>query len=436
MHGSGQVMLPSLQYLHMWQCQLAGTSSLLQLTQAPQLTSLQLTSITPAQPGFCGGYYTLGNNSAAAVQQVAVTVAAMLQQLPRLIVLELPGMPLTSTAVQHIGAMQSLQSARLEHVHTHVWLMPRGDLHHLPSSITQLLLRDNRQVHDNAPSLPPHLHQLTALVHLELQMGALQPALLGSVAQLRHLQLIGCSLLPSPIDVEYQTQGTAALLDVLTQLTALQHLGLELRKMDIVSIPPQRFSALTASSHLTQLCIATEEVRPLPLHAVQHMIPAGRQMPLLQVLSIYSSVHQDLVDHVGLACLDGTDIARICSSCRNLQRLCITCALQPDTDLSVLLQLPASCAGLETGGVAFSDAAASVLAQLTQLQDLCWTDSPGFTDAGFEKLTALTQLARLYVNDCGLSSAIADYEVNLEGNSEVSCAVHIKQKLHTYHGSL
>jgi hypothetical protein len=58
-------------------------------------------------------------------------------------------------------------------------------------------------------------------------------------------------------------------------------------------------------------------------------------------------------------------------------------------DLSGLLELPQSLDSICVGGNAFGDAAAPVLAQLTQLNSLSLGYSPGFTDAGLEQLTNL-----------------------------------------------
>lgn len=93
-----------------------------------------------------------------------------------------------------------------------------------------------------------------------------------------------------------------------------------------------------------------------------------------------------------------------------------------DADLSGLLKLPRSLHSLSVGGKAFGDAAMPVLAQLTQLEDLCVQKAPGFTDAGLQHLTSL-ELDRLYVSGCALSDAIcAKHSIMLHGNAkQVSC---------------
>jgi hypothetical protein len=61
------------------------------------------------------------------------------------------------------------------------------------------------------------------------------------------------------------------------------------------------------------------------------------------------------------------------------------------------------------GGAAFTDAAASLIAQLKQTERLVWGHSPGLTDAGLEQLIGLG-LGELYVYNCGLSEAVCPGE--------------------------
>jgi hypothetical protein len=71
----------------------------------------------------------------------------------------------------------------------------------------------------------------------------------------------------------------------------------------------------------------------------------------------------------------------------------------------VLLQLPQTCTSLDVGGAAFSDDAAPLLAQLTQLRELSWTHSPGFTEAGLEQLVGM-DLDELHVRKCGIFQGV------------------------------
>jgi hypothetical protein len=149
--------------------------------------------------------------------------------------------------------------------------------------------------------------------------------------------MMDCDLLPTvPPHEHLQPEGTAALLAVLPRLTCLQDLRLRLPGLDTVNTPPQHFSALTASSHLTMLELTREGHMTVPKGAVQHMFPPGRQMPSLQAL--YLSTEPCGVNGPDYEdwCTDSSDILRISSCCPQLQRLGLLLSVDPEADLSVL----------------------------------------------------------------------------------------------------
>jgi hypothetical protein len=115
------------------------------------------------------------------------------------------------------------------------------------------------------------------------------------------------------------------------------------------------------------------------------MFPPGRQM---QSLRGVFSTQPDMANGVDFEdwCIDSSDISRIISCCPQLQRLDLTLSVNPDADVSALLQLPASCTSLSVGGAVFNDDAPATIAQLTQLQRLMWFTSPGLTDVGLQQL--------------------------------------------------
>lgn len=169
--------VPSLRHLELCNVQLAGISSLLQLAAAPQLVTLKLVS-----GGFTGHSNICGDGtfcfaSKPAAQQVAAAMPGLLQQLPLLSVLELPGLPVTGAAAQQLSAMRGLQHLVLEGV-MHV---PVGKLRHLPSSITCLKLQGQY----DATCLPPDLPQLPGLLHLEASYCGVHPGALASCTQLQ-----------------------------------------------------------------------------------------------------------------------------------------------------------------------------------------------------------------------------------------------------------
>jgi hypothetical protein len=191
--------------------------------------------------------------SEGAVQKVAEAVAGMLQQLPRLAILQLPDLPFSDAAVQQTAAMQGLQQVEVRHME-HV---PTCNLRHLPSSITQLMLHGPYE--PGIASLPQKLTQLSGLLHLKLNSCKVPPMVLSSLTQLQILYMEDCSLLPYEPDAEWETEGTAALLTGLSSLTRLENLTMSLHHMDSETIALEQFSALTASSHLTQLDLHRED---------------------------------------------------------------------------------------------------------------------------------------------------------------------------------
>jgi hypothetical protein len=97
-----------------------------------------------------------------------------------------------------------------------------------------------------------------------------------------------------------------ALLNVLAQLTQLQHLRATDMWFDQMAAP-QHLSALTRSPQLTSLAVVVEDEDglPLPANGVQHMLPKGQQLTQLRVLELQGlgcSVEQ---------CLNSDDIQRI-----------------------------------------------------------------------------------------------------------------------------
>jgi hypothetical protein len=318
------LLLPCLQHLQLSGVELFSISSLLQLAGAGGLTSLRAHDISFAQ----FAYGTSHDNPKAAVQKLAAAIPSLLQQLPRVAVLELPGFPMSAAAMQQLGCMQGLQRVSLEHVDH----MPPCELQHLPSSITQLQFQGNLYGLDTGPRPPPQLQQLTGLLELTVQYSLVQPTVLGPLTCLQGLRLLTCRL-PLADAEDYDTEATAALLDALSKMTCLQDLSLSLDGLDTVSTAPQRFAALTASTQLTSLALNADDKTPLPRGAAQYMFPAGRQLPFLEVLTISPTV--DWRTDLGTEeewCLDGSDICSIIACCTGLEDLDIGHIVRPGGD--------------------------------------------------------------------------------------------------------
>lgn len=219
--GCGAALLPSLQHLEVSFSELNNIKCLLELTQAPQLTGLMIMEITVLDAGFGGGN-SAHNNTAAAVQQVAEAMPRLLQQLPRLTVLDIPGLPITDAVAKQLGRMQGLRQisvSKVEHVRA-------LDLQLLPSSITQLQLLGDT-MNEGDPSMLPQMSQLTALLQLDLIWCAVPAVAIGTVPQLHKLSMEHCHLLPGNAFGGVDTVGTKALLAALAKLTALQQLALK-----------------------------------------------------------------------------------------------------------------------------------------------------------------------------------------------------------------
>jgi hypothetical protein len=358
-HGSAVQpgLLGSLQHLNLDTVGLVGIDSLKQLTQATKLTHLVLEDVSIGGVQYIVEMYDKLSDSPwpsskkkrASVRALMKAVPGILQRLPRLSVLELPAIPMTAAAVQQLAALKGLRQVTLQHT-GHA---PMFDLQHLPRSITQLCVHGQTRFEDqDQTALPLQLPQLPGLLRLEMAWCTVPLTLLGSV----NTKLQECWLLPwDPEDDDIQPEGTATLLDTLPRFTHLQDLNLDL-ELDTETIDPQRFSSLTFSSSLTSLSLTSAGGPALPAGAVQHMFPAGRQLPALEDLTIES--------HLPAAegfCLDTGALAHVVNACPSLVCLDIIDAVKPGADLSPLLQLPESCTSLHIGDARFKPAAAAVL---------------------------------------------------------------------------
>jgi hypothetical protein len=322
------MLLPSLQHLQLLRVQFISISSLLQLAAgAHGLTSLKTDSISFANlgPHEYGSEAAWGID-AAAMQQVAAALPSLLQQLPGLKVIELPGMPMSDAAMQQLGGVQGLQEVvlgRTQH-------MPQYKLQHLPSSTTQLhFVGDGHTIEASFDSDPSLFPQLARLLQLDLQHCAFTPTVLGAFTCLQKLKLRNCALLPRGVDDDLDTEGTAALLDAVAKMTCLQDLELSLPVLDTVNTAPQRFAGLTASTHLTRLMLEPDEVTPLAKGAVQYMFPAGRQLPRLQHITISTRVEERQDWDQDDWCIDAADIRQIASCCTGLSWLDIALTVRP-----------------------------------------------------------------------------------------------------------
>jgi hypothetical protein len=259
----------------------------------------------------------------------------------------------------------------------------------------------------NWSELPDSASRLVDLRELRLEgQQRLSPVALASMTLLTQLVLNFCQA------AARADNGILGSLAAVRSMRQLQHLevhdclGAFLGKTE-----PHACSALTASSQLTWLAIDTVYGgQPLPATALQHMFPAGKQLPWPRYIAIrtYSNSHDK-----GLVMT--AELSSMFDACPSLTSLDVTRVLTPDADVSTLLKLPQHCQRVAIGGRAFGDETAGVIAQLTQLITLEWAGSqflgaPPFTYAGLAKLTALHMLDTLHI-----------WEVKLSGDSPHQC---------------
>jgi hypothetical protein len=326
------LLLPRLQQLQLSKVELVSSSSLLQLAGVPGLTSLKLLDNSFSRLQDCNEAVLTSIIKEPALQQLAASITRLLQQLPRLVVLELPGFPMSAAAMQQLSCMQGLQQVTLDQPSD----MAVCNLQHLPRSITQLQVKGCFQPGvPKEPTKPPQLQQLAGLLRLELLFCAVPPKVLGAFTRLQALKLFVCTLLPAPPEPDdsddllgYEAEGTAALLNVLAGMTCLQDLELSCERLDTVSTAPQRFAALTASTQLTRLAINPLDHIPLADGAAQYMFPAGRQLPLLRELNISPEVTDGEWAEEAW-CMEGADICSIAQCCTGLQKLYIGHSVRP-----------------------------------------------------------------------------------------------------------
>lgn len=230
-------------------------------------------------------------------------------------------------------------------------------------------------------------------------------------------------------------EGIAAFLGALRALTSLQHLELQNAQLAVARPPFTAFAALTASSQLTALVLQSDDSQhtsdPLPRGAMQHVLPAGRQLPSLRRLAIVAQLFEE--EYAGVMGgedlrfvrfpMVGQDFGRISSSCSNLETLDIRGVVDSRTDMSALAQLPRSCTNLTIGGAAaFHKDVLPLLAKLTQLSSLN-IQVMQVSYKSIEQLTALRGLRELTIaNNCEGLGVDLDNGCNglyLEHNDEV-----------------
>jgi hypothetical protein len=147
---------------------------------------------------------------------------------------------------------------------------------------------------------------------------------------------------------------------------------LDLCHNGFASEPAERFSALTASTGIKWLVVVEQDIYVLPNGITRHMFPPGRQLQqLTHVTLVLEEWDPDGPDG---GFMSGSELRCLIDACPALQFLDMTNTLHEPATVPELLRLPQCCNTLCVGGRAFSDEAAHIVAQLTQLTRLRWQD--------------------------------------------------------------
>ena len=225
------------------------------------------------------------------------------------------------------------------------------------------------------------LSGLELLTRLEFSGEWHEPGILAGKTRLQHFEGVGNVIGGGPAGVE-------GLLSHLAQLQQLTHLRWSFSAPDLPA--PAAYSALTASSKLQHLDV---RVSWLPADAWQHIFPAGRELPNLQVLDVGYTYHPGPGWHRAPVPAAAPEVSRLVSCCPGLQSLRAAglrhnrALLAPLAGLSGLTQLELfpeeeTVEGLE------------VVCQLTGLRDLELLLRHG-PEGLLLQLSGLRQLTRL-----------------------------------------
>ena len=212
----------------------------------------------------------------------------------------------------------------------------------------------------------------------------LEPGALAGLTQLQHLAVVAFSTAGG-------SAGVAQLLYHLQHMQQLTHLDLSFTlrngspSVEAEASSAAAYSALTASSKLRHLNIG---FCTLPAGAWQHMFPAGRQLPQLQVLDIrvLTSVHS--------RAFSAPEGSRLVSCCPGLQSLTMA-GLQRSDELLAPLQGLSGLRELNLGAPACCSDALEGVRQLSRLRRLSMCDRSEEEELLQQLLQQLPQLKQL-----------------------------------------
>jgi hypothetical protein len=283
----------------------------------------------------------------------------------------------------------------------------------LPISLTKLHF-DWGSFQGISGSTVPALLQLTALqeLHIAARMSTgIRPAFCSSMLQLRHLTLVE----------SFDSIAVQQLLEVVPRLSSLQSLSICNESAATRQLPASdlaRYAAILPPSvqHLTQLELCCMNGGLLPPGSLQYVFAAGLQLPQLKRLVLglpekelelpFDDFFRDTFGEMR-HCVGSSELRQIVNCCPALEQLWLAGALQPNADLSPLLQLTQLACSV-TGGDAVDDrAVATVVAKFQGLRRLELYCCKGVTDRSLLFLALMFRLTALRVWECSCSKEVS-----------------------------
>lgn len=398
---TGPPPLPRLASVRLQSCAFSDAGSLMQLAIATGITRLHLDQVR-----LTGGHSTSGNPPPSHLSHNPSLQLAVLAYQSR-----------AADDNQHLGQtlgalLQCLTQLQHLALQTYPFATLALALEHAPGSLQELVVTGQRTESDPAGQscLPARLSHLTSLSRLKLESADYHPAALADLPQLQFLDCEWCVALGglhgsaglAGVGVA-ASAAPATLLGAVARLTRLSSLSLcacGCEDTGFASEPPEQFAVLTACTGLKRLVLVQQDLHMLPPAGagfIQHMFPPGRQLQALACIKLEVMEWDGFMPEFGF--MTTSELRCLITACPALQVFGIANALQEAAAVPELLRLPQCCKDLSVGGMAFADAAAPVLVQLTQLTCLRWCGSPDLTDPGLEQLTARRGLQVLILSD-------------------------------------
>lgn len=402
-------LLTSLTYLSLNNVEFETVREVARLSEFSHLQHLKLKD---------GALQVLGSEED---QQVLPTVIAALASLTKLNIHGFSGnQVVTSQVLDSLSMLPGFKVFKLCHAQ-----VAKPHWQHMPTQLQELTIKCHGFPH--TPVVTSHLSRLTTLqklcMHGYPHLGPehkfeayIDPLWLSPLVQLRTLVLSDCQLTcaytrTDTVNLHYSYESADALLDVLPLMSKLRHLdlsGVTYGHVGTMASEPSRYSALMASSKLTNLCLIDFAARSRIIH---HML-AAKQMPALTVIELGRRVHGKealIAQLLGVAGqeIDAEGLGLLVDSCPALQKLTLLSCLAPHCSIAALQRLSLLRKVTMTGGN-MSLSTMEELKGMKVLRSLHIERARGLSfpgngvirdDSVLVGLTQLTQLTKLQVQE-------------------------------------